>query len=249
MIRTIKSHVFVVFFLGVLAGRVELVLAQSPNSKTRVTAVSSQGQLARMRAEVIQRMRESRERSEQLLAVHEEEQRKLMVEYEKRKELYRQGLIARSDLFPVERALVLTFSRITEVKKWIFEDEIAITEATTRDLPALGIGGFSESATLIRFNGAAAWTLADAPKIQSYFSKSFGRSLPISAYGQTPTHDRLRFDHRDALDVALHPDSAEGRSLLGYLRQANIPFIAFRNAVPGAATGAHIHIGRPSIRN
>jgi hypothetical protein len=59
----------------------------------------------------------------------------------------------------------------------------------------------------------------------------------------------LRFDHRDAIDVALHPDSLEGRTLLGYLRHAGIPFMAFRNAVPGAATGAHIHIGRASPRN
>ena len=49
--------------------------------------------------------------------------------------------------------------------------------------------------------------------------------------------------------LALHPESAEGRSVLNYLRQAGIPFIAFRNAVPGAATGAHIHIGKPSPRN
>jgi hypothetical protein len=30
------------------------------------------------------------------------------------------------------------------------------------------------------------------------------------------------------------------------LRRAGIPFIAFRSAVAGAATGAHIHIGQPS---
>ena len=50
------------------------------------------------------------------------------------------------------------------------------------------------------------------------------------------------------MDVALHPDSNEGRSLLSYLRQGGIPFIAFRSAVPGAATGAHIHIGSPSVK-
>jgi hypothetical protein len=58
----------------------------------------------------------------------------------------------------------------------------------------------------------------------------------------------LRFDHRNAIDVALHPDSKEGRSLLNYLRQVGIPFIAFRGVVLGAATGAHIHIGKPSPR-
>ena len=127
-----------------------------------------------------------------------------------------------------------------------------MTEATMRDellrLPGLAIGGYSETGTLLRFNGGAAWSLANAPKIEKFFLQTFGRGLPVTAFGQTATHDRLRFDHRNAIDVALHPDSNEGRSLLAYLRQTGIPFIAFRGAVPGAATGAHIHIGHPSVR-
>jgi hypothetical protein len=50
------------------------------------------------------------------------------------------------------------------------------------------------------------------------------------------------------MDVALHPESKEGQTLLNYLRQLGIPFIAFRGAVAGAATGAHIHIGKASPR-
>jgi hypothetical protein len=33
-----------------------------------------------------------------------------------------------------------------------------------------------------------------------------------------------------------------------YLRKAGIPFIAFRRAIAGSATGAHIHIGIGSLR-
>jgi hypothetical protein len=66
--------------------------------------------------------------------------------------------------------------------------------------------------------------------------------------GQTATHRKLGFDHRHAVDVAVHPDSAEGQVLMHYLRSEGIPFIAFRSAVPGSATDAHIHIGRPSPR-
>jgi hypothetical protein len=58
----------------------------------------------------------------------------------------------------------------------------------------------------------------------------------------------MRLNHRDAMDVALHPDSVEGKSLIAYLRKAEIPFMAFRNGVPGSASGAHIHIGKPSLR-
>jgi hypothetical protein len=129
---------------------------------------------------------------------------------------------------------------------------MALTEFAMRDellrLPRLSVGGYSATGSLIRFNGETAWRLPDAAKIEKFFLNTFGRALPISALGQTATHERLRFDHRNAMDVALHPDSKEGQSLLNYLRQAGIPFIAFRNAVPGAATGAHIHIGKPSPR-
>jgi len=72
--------------------------------------------------------------------------------------------------------------------------------------------------------------------------------LPVTASGQSETHNRLGFDHRDSMDVALHPDSAEGKALMAYLRGSGVPFIAFRSSVPGASTGPHIHVGRPSGR-
>ena len=84
--------------------------------------------------------------------------------------------------------------------------------------------------------------------IKSFFVSKFGRTLPVSAFGQTRLHNRLGFDHRNSVDVALSPDSAEGRALIGKLRSLGVPFIAFRKAIPGVATGAHIHVGRPSPR-
>jgi hypothetical protein len=35
---------------------------------------------------------------------------------------------------------------------------------------------------------------------------------------------------------------------MDYLRTNGIPFLSFRSAIPGVATGAHIHIGYPSHR-
>jgi hypothetical protein len=84
--------------------------------------------------------------------------------------------------------------------------------------------------------------------VKGFFVSRFGRSLPISAFGQTALHNHLGFDHRNSLDVALHPDSVQGRALISNLRSLGVPFIAFRHAVPGIATGAHIHVGRPSHR-
>ena len=101
---------------------------------------------------------------------------------------------------------------------------------------------------LIRYNGSMAWVISDITKVSAYFVSTFNHALPISAFGQTEVHNQLGFDHSNSVDVALHPDSPEGQALINYLRNAGIPFLAFRQAVPGAATAAHIHIGYPSHR-
>src|SRR5919106_3836793 len=232
------------------------VNAQEKKSKvtggSSVRSSSAASELARLRVDVIEKMKESRAGTKKLLALHEEQAKRLTAEFQQRRELHNQGLISRAELDQSEQALIAATARVEEDKRWITETDIAITEASMREvllgLPAMAPGGYSESGTLIRFNGAASWSLADAGKIEKFFSQTFGHVLPVSAFGQTATHDRLRFDHKNAIDVALHPDSNEGRSLLSYLRQADIPFIAFRGAVAGVATGAHIHIGKPSIR-
>ena len=216
----------------------------------RVAAADAE--LARLRADVIQRMKESRDSAQKLLAFHEETQARLKSQYQRYEDFYSQGLISRLELNQAKRALTEATLRVEEDQRWLMESDIAITEATLRDemvrLPRLALGGYSENGALIRFNGASSWSLRDAAKIETFFTQRFGRPLPVSAYGQTATHDRFRFDHRNAMDVALHPNSTEGRSLLSYLRQSGIPFIAFSGAVTGSATGAHIHIGSPSVR-
>jgi hypothetical protein len=214
--------------------------------------VPGESELSRSRAEVLQKIKETRAGAERLLALHEAERQRMAEEYQRRRELYHQGLIARNDVLQAEHALAHAMLKVDEDKRWLAETEFAITEVAMRDellrLPALAPGAYAETGRLLRFNGSALWKLGDVFKIERFFLESFGRALPISALGQTATHDRLRFDHKDAMDVALHPDSKEGQFLLNYLRHAGIPFIAFKNAVPGASTGAHIHIGKPSRR-
>ena len=231
------------------AGQVNGTTAPRRTADARV----SEPELERLRADALAKMQESRANYDQLLKLYEAEKARLNEEFEKRRQLYQQGLIARSDVIPVQQALLLSIKNITDVHRWIMEDDIAITELTLRHelrrLPGLARGGYSERDALIRFNGGASWSLAEAPNIERFFSDMFGRALPVSAFGQSPAHDRLRFDHHHAMDVALHPDSVEGRSLMSFLRRSGIPFIAFRSRVPGSSTGAHIHIGNPSTRN
>lgn len=96
--------------------------------------------------------------------------------------------------------------------------------------------------------GNGKWRLADAQKIQDFFLGKFKKPLPTTAFGQSDLHTRWGLDHRNGMDVGLHPDSTEGRALIEFLRSESIPFLAFRGPVPGVATGPHIHIGNRSPR-
>jgi len=241
--------------VAILAG-VDLSEAQDVQRPLRSASGKRPGaaehELLQSRADVIQKIKETRAGAEKLLALHEAERLRALEEYNRRRDLYDRGLISRSDVLRAEEVLARAIMRVEEDKRWLVETDTVLTEYAMRDellrLPALAVGGYAEDGTLLRFNGGGFWSVAEASKIEAFFRKTFGKALPISALGQTATHDRLRFDHRDAIDVALHPDSQEGRSLLSFLRQSGIPFLAFRGAVVGSSTGAHIHIGKPSAR-
>jgi hypothetical protein len=93
------------------------------------------------------------------------------------------------------------------------------------------------------------WTLAEAAKVEQFYVSKFKRPLPLTAFGQSDLHTRWGLDHRNGMDVGLHPDSVEGRALIEFLRAESIPFLVFRGPVPGVATGPHIHIGNRSSRS
>ena len=99
-----------------------------------------------------------------------------------------------------------------------------------------------------KFDGNGIFTPADFRRVNGAFMARFAKPLPVSADGETATHRALGFDHRGRVDVALNPDQTEGVWLLSFLKKSNIPYFAFRSAVPHRATGAHIHIGPQSTR-
>ena len=99
-----------------------------------------------------------------------------------------------------------------------------------------------------RFDGDGVFTPAIFSQVEAAFQLRFGKPLPVSAMGETEVHRALGFDHRGRVDVAIHPDTPEGVWLRQYLTTNGIPFFAFRQAVPGKATGAHIHLGPMSTR-
>jgi hypothetical protein len=90
------------------------------------------------------------------------------------------------------------------------------------------------------------WSISDAPKVKDWFRKTYNRDLPVSAMGQSGTHNKMGLDHANSMDVGLNPTTTEGAALVSYLKQNNIPFLAYDRAVKHAATAAHIHVGYPS---
>ena len=102
---------------------------------------------------------------------------------------------------------------------------------------------------LLHYAGQGNWSLPRlAANVKGFYLKEYGHQPRITAFGQTVTHDRLGFDHKNALDIGVHPDSPEGMALMNYLRANKIPFIGIRSAIPGSATAPHIHVGHESRR-
>ena len=169
-----------------------------------------------------------------------------------RRDLYERGALTEAELREGRRALVAAQKDVDEQRRAITEADRMMGESRMADVARarpLARGQYEEIAGLVRFAGVAEWTLAvDTPKLQRFFQGRFGRALPISAFGQTALHDRMGFDHRHALDVAVHPDGPEGRAVMAYLRASGIPFIAAWGAIPGSTSGAHIHVGQASPR-
>lgn len=209
--------------------------------------------LEKLAADVVRSTKEYRASLERLLAIYERDlaEREALVEL--RQDLLRGGIVSRRELEQAEQLRRESQENVDETRRWMQEADQLIAEATAAEalarLGPMARGAYQETATLIAYNGATRFNLqADWTKLQRFFTGRFGHALPISAFGQSAVHDRIGFDHRNAMDVALHPDSPEGRALMEHLRGLGIPFVAFRGAIPGSATGPHIHVGEPSRR-
>jgi hypothetical protein len=166
-----------------------------------------------------------------------------------RQQLAEQGLVARREIEVAEQALATAQAALASTQAEIGEAERMVAEAEAAavlaSLPPARPGVLTVTPTLLRFHGARPWSL---PSLERFFAERFHRALPVSALGQTAVHDRLGFDHRNALDVAVHPDSSEGQALMAWLRAQGMSFLAFRGPIAGESTGAHVHIGEPSPR-
>jgi hypothetical protein len=203
-------------------------------------------------ADLEQRTREYQDSLARLLTRQKEALARAEAAVERYRHLRAAGLVARRDVEEAEHAEAEARGRVEETQKELTDSERLATEARGLEqlaaLPPVAPGEEKSTPEALEHGGATPWTLAQVTTLQEFFLARFGRPLPVSAMGQTPLHDRLGFDHRNAIDVAVHPDSGEGHALLDHLRSRGIPFLAFRGPIVGASTGAHVHIGAPSPR-
>ena len=156
--------------------------------------------------------------------------------FEERKRLLDSGAIARVDFESASRELedrqrILGFA---EDRLRLVKELTAMAETESQ------LEKSAEAKTLknamIRSDGNGAFSLGDLTPIQAQFEKKFHHALPISAMGQTLTHQLLGLDHKNRVDVALSPAQPEGVWLLALLDRLHVPYLAFRSAVAGAAT-------------
>lgn len=213
-------------------------------------------ELTKLRDEYIRLTNEYKASVGKLIPFKENKVKRAEEELERSKRLLAEGLIARKQVEENERALAIAKEELTETNRQLAnadEQVAAIMVETAADEEIaknlrLAKQSLVRTASFTRYTGAGGWNLGDAWKIQRFFSDSFNKQLPIAVFGQGAIHERWRLDHRNAMDIQLHPDGAEGQALLNFLQKNGIPYSAFRSAIPGTATGPHIHIGRPSHR-
>lgn len=194
-----------------------------------------------------------RQSLERLLILQREDVERAQAQVARQRQLLGMGLIARRQLETSELALQTALGRQGETARQLDSLDHLVAEVQLSDQlarlagPASGVVDLP-GARLFRFVGSTRWAMSDWTRVDAFFRLRFARPLPVSAIGQTETHQQLGFDHREAIDVALHPDSEEGQAVLAFLQAEGLSFIAIRGAIPGSATGAHIHIGPPSRR-
>src|ERR1043165_4656295 len=224
--------------------------------KKSATGEPAQSELAKLREQYISTTREYKASLEKLLALYEGSLKKAEEHREKSERLFADGLMSKRDLEESQRLVADEQLKVSTAKQQIEGADTQIAQALIeidgeKQMAKLGParrGALISTGSLIRYTGAGHWLLSQASAIQSYFQQTFKRPFPIAVFGQGAIHNQWRLDHRNAIDISLRPDEPEGQALINFLRQNGVPFSAFRTAIPGVATGPHIHIGMPSHR-
>ena len=187
------------------------------------------------------------ESSAAMVAAAERQLERRKLRLAKAQELVEAGAAARTSLSPYLRTFDEATHRASLVRELteMARREAEYEERAERLLTPEPMGPMPVAE---RFDGDGVFLTAHWRSAVLAYEKQFGRGMPVSAHGETAFHKSLGYDHRGRIDVALDPDSAEGKWLRAYLESMRVPYFAFRGYVRGSATAAHIHIGPPSNR-
>ena len=249
--RIALAACLIVFTLAVGSASAQRKSQKKPAAKTAPV-----DELTKLRDDYIKTTNEYKASLGKLIAIYETNVKKAEAKLDQTKKLLEEGLISRLQVEQSEQALDAEQEKLDGARRQLKEADAQIaailveTEAEKTIAKNLRLARQSlvRTNSFIRYTGTSGWGLGQAYKVQRFFSDTFKRQLPVAVFGQGAIHDRWRLDHRNAMDISLHPDSTEGQALLSFLQQNGIPYLAFRSAIPGTATGPHIHIGRPSHR-
>lgn len=194
--------------------------------------------------------------AEDMVAAAQRRVQRQMKKLDATQKLINDGVIPKSALDPLQEELTMRrmHLNLAHSRSRLIGELVALTkyEHSMQDLQTSAhIEPYTDytTHTMVHYEGSGAFLVAkDLKVLESSFERHFGRALPISADGQTAVHESLGFDHRGRLDVALNPNEPAGIWLRRYLEAKHVPYYAFLRAIPGQATGAHIHIGPGSTR-
>ena len=225
-----------------------LLLAAVPLAAEDGTRASD---VSRTHSLLVDSTREYRATLQRLLELQEATAARAAETAVQRRELFEKGFVSRKELEGSERLAASSSGQVEHTRRQLAEIDAALGDtlaamewARAAPTPTTAV----TTPTVIGSPTGIDVTPAVVAGLDQFFLSRFARALPVSARGQTAVHDQLGLDHRHALDVAIHPDSPEGRAVIEYLQRQHIPFLAFRGVIPGASTGAHLHVGRPSAR-
>lgn len=192
----------------------------------------------------------SEQQAEVMLAAARRQLESQRRKYEAARLLVAEGVLAKAELTPLdeETARRTRTLELAEDRAKLFRELVSAAQAEHTAAQLQEIAPDDASRIVERYDGSGVFGTTHLRKVILAFEKEFRKGLPVSARGQSAVHRALGFDHRGRVDVAVEPDSAEGKWLRSYLEGEKIPYFAFRNAVAGKATGAHIHLGPASLR-
>ena len=247
---------FTTLFAAALLLVLCIVPAEAQKKSRKKTAPKPPDELSKLHEQFVAATNDYKSSLAKLHAIYEKNVKQAEERLAVSQKLLAEGLISRNQVEENERALAAEKAKLTETEHQTAAADTQIADMLVEAKAAEELvkslrtprRGLVNTTSMIRYQGTAAWSLSDAWKVEKFFSESFKRALPIAVFGQGAIHDRWRLDHRNAMDISLHPDSVEGKAVMSFLQRNGIPFLAFREAIPGTATGPHIHIGRPSHR-